>query len=126
MDVPIIFGGVNCEGEMGITLMSLFPQIDFVCSGDGDIAFIDFVTWLMQKKTLPKINGILTRGSSPLEINLTNPVMCLDDLPIPNFDDYFETIQKMGIENDVSTKLVMETSRGSLVGRIVPLHILWP
>lgn len=36
----IIFGGANCEGEMGKALLESFPFLDAVCSGEGDLSFI--------------------------------------------------------------------------------------
>ena len=69
---PIIFGGANCEGEMGYTLLKCFPQIDFVCSGDGEHAFIRFVKHLLieENNTIPRICGILTRESEGLEVHI--------------------------------------------------------
>ena len=109
---------LNCEGEMGFSLLSYFPQVDFVCSGDGDIAFVEFAKCLIQNKTLPKINGILDRDSNPLEVNLTSPQMNLDNLPIPNFDDYFDSVRDVIKEHDIKSKIVMETSRGCWWGEL--------
>src|SRR5579859_4472752 len=33
---PIVFGGGNCEGMMGMEIHSRFPWIDYVCSGESD------------------------------------------------------------------------------------------
>nr|AUN35731.1 radical SAM/B12 binding domain protein [uncultured bacterium] len=35
----IVFGGANCEGEMGLQLLKSFPWIDYVCCGESDISF---------------------------------------------------------------------------------------
>ena len=35
----IVFGGANCEGEMGLQMIRSFPWIDYVCSGEFDISF---------------------------------------------------------------------------------------
>src|SRR5262249_13526473 len=29
----VVFGGANCEGEMGLQMIRSFPWIDFICSG---------------------------------------------------------------------------------------------
>lgn len=55
-------------------------MVDYVCSGDGDIAFAEFIRNL-DKQDISKIRGILTRESSPIEIALPNPVINLDELP---------------------------------------------
>src|SRR5262249_23474657 len=37
VDPPIVvFGGANCEGEMGLQLLTSFPWIDYVCTREGD------------------------------------------------------------------------------------------
>lgn len=38
-DTRIVFGGANCFGAMGPVLCRLFPFIDSVCTGYGDVAF---------------------------------------------------------------------------------------
>jgi ribosomal peptide maturation radical SAM protein 1 len=111
-NVPIIFGGANCEGEMGATLLKLIPTIDFICSGEGDIAFLEFAKFYLSGNLDHNINGILTRKSSPLEINLTNPVLDMNKLPYPNFDDYFHTLNNLSLKDSFRCNLVIETSRG--------------
>jgi ribosomal peptide maturation radical SAM protein 1 len=111
-DIPIIFGGANCEGEMGSSLLKCAPWIDFVCSGEGDIAFIEFVKSFLSGQTYSKINGILTRESTPIDIALTNPVMNLYDIPFPDFDDFFAALGSTQLKNDIDPELVIETSRG--------------
>jgi ribosomal peptide maturation radical SAM protein 1 len=110
--IPIIIGGANCEGEMGATLIRTIPWIDFVCSGEGDLSFVEFLKLSLEERNTCKINGIITRNSNALDIALTNPVMNMDDLPIPNFDDYFYALEQSSIRNSLSPTLVLETSRG--------------
>ncbi|MGD1837458.1 MAG: RiPP maturation radical SAM C-methyltransferase [Nitrososphaeraceae archaeon] len=110
-NIPIIFGGANCEGIMGFTMLQCFPYIDYICSGDADISFIEFVDSLLNKKKISHINGILSRKSSILEIHLTKPVMEMNNLPFPNFKDYFDSIND-DIVNLNQIKIGFETSRG--------------
>jgi hypothetical protein len=35
----IVFGGANCEAEMGLQLHRSFHFVDFVCSGEADLSF---------------------------------------------------------------------------------------
>ena len=112
IDIPIVFGGANCEGEMGFTLLCCFSQIDYVCSGDGDNSFIEFVKCLLREKSLPKINGILTRESTPLEVRLTDPLLDMNSSPVPNFNDYFESIERGSLKQHLNVMINLETSRG--------------
>jgi len=97
-DIPIVFGGANCEGVMGRSLLKQFSQVDHVCSGDGDICFLEFVDKFLKGKKIKKIkkiNGILHRQSTELEQHLTLPVMHMKYLPSPDFDDYFGTLEQV-------------------------------
>ncbi len=78
---------------MGYTLLNCFPEIDFICSGEGDIAFLEFAKNFIIGKEIPKINGILDRKSSLLEINLTSPVLNMNHLPFPNCLSIFQLIK---------------------------------
>jgi len=35
----VVVGGAACEGEMGRELLGWFPEVDYVCSGEADLAF---------------------------------------------------------------------------------------
>jgi ribosomal peptide maturation radical SAM protein 1 len=118
VDLPIIIGGANCEGEMGYSLLKSFPMIDYVCSGDGDKAFIKFVKKLKDKQDPSTTRGILTRESTPLEVSLTDPMVDLDDLPTGNFEDFFWTVKKSSISRDLDLKMEIETSRGCWWGEL--------
>jgi ribosomal peptide maturation radical SAM protein 1 len=111
-NIPIIFGGANCEGEMGSGLLKCAPWVDFVCSGEGDIAFIEFVKSFVKNEPFNKINGIITRRSNNLDISLTNPVMNLNSIPFPDFDDYFVAVNLSILQKDIQPILTLETSRG--------------
>jgi len=112
-NVPaIVFGGANCEGEMGAAILAAFDFVDHVCSGEGDIAFPIFVRNFYAGKPVDKINGIISRESSSFHVFLTNPVMEMDSLPIPDFQDFFTAFRKSIFKHSCPTALVVETSRG--------------
>jgi len=111
-NVPIIFGGANCEGEMGWTLLNCFHWVDFVCSGEGDIAFVEFMKSFLKGESRQKIAGIISRGSNTIDVSLTNPVMNLDNLPIPDFDDYFAALGESPVIKSGARSIVTESSRG--------------
>ena len=115
--IPIIFGGSNCEGEMGSTLLDCFPEIDYVCSGDGDNAFIEFVKHFIHREEATTLSGILTNRSTSLEVHFTNPVLNMNTLPFPNFDDYFEAVKTTRLLK-MATKIGIETSRGCWWGEL--------
>ncbi|SRR5579884_105415 len=110
-DVPIIFGGANCEGQMGHAILANFDFVDYVCSGEGDIAFPLFVgNYLKSQSESSEINGIISRYSDELHINMTSPVMEMNSLPYPDFHDFFRELEY--IAKDTDPMLSVETSRG--------------
>jgi ribosomal peptide maturation radical SAM protein 1 len=97
---------------MGAALLKCAPWIDFVCSGEGDIAFVEFVQSFLKGEPYHKINGIITRQSNVFDISLTNPIMSMDSLPFPDFEDFFAAFRHSQLSNEISPELVIETSRG--------------
>jgi ribosomal peptide maturation radical SAM protein 1 len=91
-DLFIAFGGANCEGEMGLALHRLFPFVDLVCSGEGDIAFPSYARAHATGGPIPPIPGIICRvdGLTVCPPSMTNPVMDMDTLPVPDFAEFFE------------------------------------
>jgi ribosomal peptide maturation radical SAM protein 1 len=106
----IIFGGANCEGEMGLQMLESFPWIDYVCSGESDRSFIDLLNYLLRDTpTLPA--GVLTRervAGVPPAVGITD----MDSLPVPDFDDYFRQLEDSKLGRNTAFHVVVETSRG--------------
>lgn len=94
----IIAGGSNCDGEMANGILSLSTNIDYVFSGKSEISFADFI--------INYYNGILPKNKIVCSSNMDN----LDDLPLPNYDDYFRQIRDNNFNIDFW--LNVESSRG--------------
>jgi ribosomal peptide maturation radical SAM protein 1 len=107
----VIFGGANCEGEMGLQLLRSFDWIDYVCTGEADVVFTEFLQNLLRKRVDKPIPGILRQGES-LELTTPEPVREMDSLPIPDYSDYFEQVRLSPIQSEIRTDLLIETSRG--------------
>ena len=108
----IIFGGANCEGEMGLQLLRSFNWIDYVCTGEGDLVFTEFLQNILRAGDANKIiPGILRQGVSK-ELTTPEPIREMDDLPIPDYTDYFEQVRGSPLQSEIRTDLLIETSRG--------------
>lgn len=107
-DIPIVFGGANCEGVMGLQLHRSFPFLDYVCTGEADVCFPQLLTSLAKGVPEPELDGIVVRraGKSHYTDLLPEQVQDLDELPYPDFADYYEQ-QPLG-----PPYVLMETSRG--------------
>lgn len=113
--IPIAAGGANFESVMGRALMRAFPQLDFVCDGEGDVSFPALCVALRDGGEVPP--GILHRRdgaivATPRPAGFTE----LDSLPDPDFDDYFRVIAESTPRLPVSW-IPVESSRGCWWGQ---------
>jgi ribosomal peptide maturation radical SAM protein 1 len=112
-DAPlVIFGGASCFGEMGMQILRSFPWVDYVCTGEGDQVFPAFLEQVLRKEDPTPLPGMLGRGAR--ELTLPPLTTRLDELPFPDFRDYFEQLGASGVYQDVADEVVLplETSRG--------------
>jgi len=111
-DPPIIIiGGGNCEGEMGLQMNRSFPWLDYVSTGEADISFPMFLQRLLREENADPLPGILRRGVSK-ELTSPEPIFALDDLPIPDFSEYYQRIEQSTLKESIRPALLIETSRG--------------
>jgi ribosomal peptide maturation radical SAM protein 1 len=111
-DPPVvIFGGANCEGEMGLQLIRSFPWLDYVCTGEADLAFPEFLQSLLREDAGRPVAGILRQGAG-VELTTPEPVRELDGLAIPDYTDYFEQVRRSSLQTEIKPDLLIETSRG--------------
>ena len=106
----IVFGGANCEGEMGVQMLASFPWIDYVSCGESEHSFVKLIDHLLRGGPEPQ-GGVLsrTRGQDVIESQVVRE---MDDLPYPDYDDYFEQIERSALGRAAAHHLIIETSRG--------------
>lgn len=111
--LPIVFGGANCEGAMGLQLHRSFPAIDFVCSGEADISFPQLLERMRTGQDVHGVPGVISRKDGTSYFSSLHPerVKDLDTLPYPDYDDYFAEENRAPIAEG-SGHVLMETSRG--------------
>lgn len=111
--LTIVFGGANCEADMGLQLHRSFPFIDYVCSGESDESFPRLVEALAEGRPADDIPGVIYReGGESRFLSLTPlRVENLDALPYPDYDDFFEQSTAIGIDT-TNHEIPVETSRG--------------
>jgi len=116
-ETKIVVGGSACAGDMGASLLKAFPAIDFVVSGEGEKPLLHLARQLFRPRlpgepeSLPApFPGLLTRLSGPG--SGFSQVTDLDDLPVPDFSDYFDRLAAMVPEKRFLPRLPLEMSRG--------------
>ena len=124
-NVITLMGGANCEEVMGITTHREFPWVDFVVSGEGDDLLPDLCRKILDygrdvdPKKLPY--GVISpahRHSGAVVVQAPRAsVQNLDRVPIPDYDDYFETLRTSQIAPYIQPGLLVETARGCWWGQ---------
>ena len=132
--IVTMLGGANCEAEMGLATVRAFPWIDYVFSGEADLAFPQFCDLLMADgsaiptESLPF--GMLNRDlaeriasqracGEPVPV----PRAILDEMdrsPPPDYSDYFDQMATMSYREEITTGMLLETSRGCRWGENKP------
>jgi ribosomal peptide maturation radical SAM protein 1 len=100
-EVAIIFGGANCEGDMGRAMADHFPFIDHVVSGEGEGPILEIARHYLEGGA-----GV----QPPARCLGAQTLQSMDALPTPDFDDYFAAVRGTCFEE--SANLVAESSRG--------------
>jgi len=113
--ISIVFGGTRCAGELGISLLKSFDEIDFIVSGEGEETLISLFQELKDKK-FDDIKGLIWRKNSSVKFNGPPEKLSMDQVPIPDYEDYFNKLEnssprlKSFIERHIS--IPIEGSRG--------------
>ena len=119
--VVTIFGGANFDGEMGPEYARAFPWIDYAVVGEGDEVLPALVGRIARGECgvgLPgvagRLNGALVRGGqAPM-------VRSLDNLPDPDYDEFFAALRRLGRERVLGAALpllLFESARGCWWGQ---------
>lgn len=106
--ITILMGGANFESEMSLPYLRMFPFIDYICHGEADVSFPQLCQSLADGDSNPAPPaGFLSQQSH--ELVHPHKLRDLDDLPFPDFDDYFRAIRHCGFDNAV---IPVEAARG--------------
>lgn len=108
----IVFGGSACEAEMGAALLAAFDFVDWVCSGEGEVAFVDFAAAVVAGER-HHVAGMHRRGG----LVRTPAPVAMDALPIPDFRDYFAALAGSPLRELLRPRLPFESSRGCWWGQ---------
>jgi len=111
-NIKIVFGGANCEADMGRAALRRFPFIDAVCLGEGDAALPDYLAALARDEA-GSVAGILTRSGAYAAAR----EVILNDLPYPDFEDFFTGAPVDDPNYAHEHRLIFESSRGCWWGQ---------
>ncbi|MCE5243205.1 MAG: RiPP maturation radical SAM C-methyltransferase, partial [Desulfobacteraceae bacterium] len=116
-EIFILLGGVNCEKVKGMETARVFPWVDAVVSGEGDLVLPQIVKAVLEGREVPDLPGVAVQGRIPppgsAEERIDAPaVRNLDELPVPDFSEYFAEVERIRKEAPLDPILLLESSRG--------------
>lgn len=114
----IIFGGANCMGDAGLAFHENYPWIDFVCKGEGEELIVELADVLRSCDTdFGKIKGLIWRKNGKSVVNeARSQIEQLDDVPIPNYDEWYAEIAQEKYLSIANMYVPLETARGCWYG----------
>ena len=115
-DIVTVFGGANFEGEMGLELVRSVDCVDVAVVGEGDLAFPQLLCALAAGTDPGAVPGVARRvGDQVLATPPTSPLLRLDELPVPDYDEYFARAERLGVLPQVGHRdnwIPFESARG--------------
>jgi ribosomal peptide maturation radical SAM protein 1 len=118
-ETRIMFGGSNAFSEMGRSLIENFNCIDLVAHGEADLIIEPAVRALRGEPgfSLDALRGIsFRRGGAVVDQSSGAADVVMDDIPLPDYDDYFRTVRMIERQSaqtlDLPQYLPVETARG--------------
>jgi ribosomal peptide maturation radical SAM protein 1 len=115
-EIVICLGGANCHGPMGAVLLRHFAQVDYVFTGEADHSFPLFVERVRAGASIADISGVIYRDRKPAAVP-PSLVANMDDLPIPNYEDYFRQLADLSEADRVRPSIPFESARGCWWGQ---------
>lgn len=110
-----LLGGTNCESGMGMAARRAFPWVDFVFSGEADEVIVPFVRSLLERgRDIAPPAGVIDHAIAHrpgAEVPRAS-VWSVDAIPTPDYDDYFDELERSPLREAIVPALVVETSRG--------------
>jgi ribosomal peptide maturation radical SAM protein 1 len=115
-DLVTVFGGANFDGDMGAELVRTIDAIDFAVIGEGDAALPRLLSALADDTDPAAVPGVARRVATDIVTTPpAPPFRQLDDLPVPDYDEYFERAEALGLLPEASRRAVwipFESARG--------------
>ena len=113
----IVIGGSTFSGSTTRDFFKLFPEVDAVINGEGELPFSQLIAYLIKLPSLsgmPPIKGLSTPEAAkdhkaPVGFQ---QMTSLNALPPPDYDDYFDLLRSFDSHNVFFPVLPIETSRG--------------
>ena len=125
--LPIVFGGSSCVAEMGSSLLEVFPWLDYVVHGEGEMPLVNLCQVLAGRQTalVPQIMGKKSQAKGQPFTGCQ--LKTLGELPTPDYDGYFHDLRREFSGEPFVPELPVEFSRGCWWGKCAfcNLNLQW-
>jgi len=116
-DLPIIFGGSSCAGEMGQAILELCPQVDVAVHGEAEVILPKLVEALNGERDLGEVPGISWRRDGTIVTNERAQLYALSrERNNLDFDSYFKRVADNKLLTAHGVWIPFESSRGCWYG----------
>ena len=93
-----IFGGANCDGDMGREWVRRIDAVDFAVVGEGDQALPELLKALQSGSDPALVPGVICRRDGEVTPMLSRPLtQRMDASPIPDYHEYFARLDALAI-----------------------------
>lgn len=109
-----VCGGASCQGTMGPALLRMSPWIDLVVQGEGERVVGPVMRAAIEQQSLAGLAGVCYREGDSVVVGVPPPPVNMDDVPCPDYGEYFEELQESPFAGALEAELVIpfETARG--------------
>jgi ribosomal peptide maturation radical SAM protein 1 len=118
--LKIVFGGGNCDGQMGQAIHECFPWVDFVVRGEGERVLVELVRDVLADQPIHPQSGLCYRVEkrSIAVPQRSEPQVPMDEVPTPTYGDYFERLARTPLRSQIwpEVAILFEGSRGCWSG----------
>ena len=115
-NVRIVLGGLSLYGEPAKATLRVFPWIDYIIVGEGETALWRLSQQVRGERRVEEVPQLLYRvGAEVRETSVVESVPDLDDLPLPDYSDYFAALSASG--RAITPRATIEMVRGCRWGR---------
>ena len=115
-NLPIVVGGSSFSGERSADILRVFPQIDYLIAGEGELALIRLARQLLgpyrTKEHRQPPAGLISTSPHETRQRPFRQLHRLDSLPVPDYDDYFNLLAGFAPRDRFFPTLPIESSRG--------------
>src|SRR5262249_52640652 len=95
--ITTIFDGSNCHGVMGREFLRKLSFMDYLIDGEGEEALVALVDRLAKGESGIGVPGVSIRTNGGIiDGGRAAKVPRMDLLPDPDYDEYFETLWRLG------------------------------